>query len=613
LIEYHEATKHSPASVRADHFQLDWANQPRSFKVYTAVEPIALTLAFKPSSMPPLSAIAGGSAALEESSVSPTSAIAGGLMDGERTESPRPLDRELLARLCYFSNGITRVIKRAGGSMPFRAAACTGALYHIELYLVCGDLPDLGAGVYHYAAHDNSLGVLRRGDFRAVLVTATGAEPSVAAAPVSLVCTSTYWRNAWKYRARAYRHVFWDSGTVVANLLSVAAANGVAARVVLGFADSSVNQLLGVDPAEEAAVCIVTLNGNQPPPAQALPQSTIRSPAEALPQSTIRSPVEALPQSTIRWPAEPLPQSTIPSPAAASSTPEVPPLNLPTQPLSPTRVDYPEIIAAHAASSLDSSEAAAAWRTPAPTQLASVAPDPPSDAASVAPNPPPGGEEPPPAPPDPPSDTASEASKRSSAEAATRAATSSAADPRDSSIEAVILRRGSSRKFAREPIGRPQLLDMLVAATVPLASDFGGHGALTQPYLIVNAVDGLSPGAYVFDRQTRSLELLKDGDFRREAAFLGLDQELAGDAAVNAYWLADLATITDRSGQRGYRAAQLEAAIEGGKLYLAAYALGLGATGLTFYDDQVTRFFEPHAAGKAVMFLVAVGRPARRA
>ena len=65
-------------------------------------------------------------------------------------------------------------------------------------------------------------------------------------------------------------------------------------------------------------------------------------------------------------------------------------------------------------------------------------------------------------------------------------------------------------------------------------------------------------------------------------------------------------------GNRGYRAAQLEAAIEGGKAYLAAYALGIGATGLTFFDDDVTRFFSPHAAAKSVMFLVACGLPAAR-
>jgi hypothetical protein len=77
-------------------------------------------------------------------------------------------------------------------------------------------------------------------------------------------------------------------------------------------------------------------------------------------------------------------------------------------------------------------------------------------------------------------------------------------------------------------------------------------------------------------------------------------------------FLADLPPILERLGNRGYRAAQLEAAIRAGKIYLAAYAQRLGATGLTFYDDEVTAFFSPHAAGKSVMFLMALGQPARR-
>jgi hypothetical protein len=35
-------------------------------------------------------------------------------------------------------------------------------------------------------------------------------------------------------------------------------------------------------------------------------------------------------------------------------------------------------------------------------------------------------------------------------------------------------------------------------------------------------------------------------------------------------------------------------------MYLAAYALGIGATGLTFFDDAVTEFFSPHAQEKSV-------------
>jgi hypothetical protein len=146
---------------------------------------------------------------------------------------------------------------------------------------------------------------------------------------------------------------------------------------------------------------------------------------------------------------------------------------------------------------------------------------------------------------------------------------------------------------------------MLSSATSPTPTDAWFE---TQPYLIVNAVKGLASGAYFFNRASHELEVLKTGAFRGEAAYLDLGQELAGDAAVDVYWLVNL----DNVDERGYRAAQLHAAIEGGTLYLAAYALGLGATGLTFFDDDVTRFFSPHAVGKSVMFLMAVGHPRRR-
>jgi SagB-type dehydrogenase family enzyme len=153
---------------------------------------------------------------------------------------------------------------------------------------------------------------------------------------------------------------------------------------------------------------------------------------------------------------------------------------------------------------------------------------------------------------------------------------------------------------------------MLFASLGPVASDFlaPGERALTDLYLIVNAVDGLPSGTYVYHRAEGALELLRTGEVRREAGFLDLGQRLGADAAVNAYFLADLEPILARFGNRGYRVAQMEAAISAGRLYLSAYALGLGATGLTFFDDEVTAFFSPHAAGKSVMFLIAIGKPA---
>jgi hypothetical protein len=46
-------------------------------------------------------------------------------------------------------------------------------------------------------------------------------------------------------------------------------------------------------------------------------------------------------------------------------------------------------------------------------------------------------------------------------------------------------------------------------------------------------------------------------------------------------------------------------------MYLAAYALGLGASGLTFYDEDVAQFFSPDAASQDAIFVTALGRPYR--
>jgi len=141
--------------------------------------------------------------------------------------------------------------------------------------------------------------------------------------------------------------------------------------------------------------------------------------------------------------------------------------------------------------------------------------------------------------------------------------------PRDP-IEQVILRRGSSRKFARTSITLSQLSTILHQATRGVSADFlrpiGSQ--LNSLYLIIHAVNGVAPGAYIFHGDRKVLECLKPGDFRTQAGYLGLGQALPADAAVDIFFLADLRPIVERMGNRGYRAVQLEAGIIGGKLYL---------------------------------------------
>jgi hypothetical protein len=121
----------------------------------------------------------------------------------------------------------------------------------------------------------------------------------------------------------------------------------------------------------------------------------------------------------------------------------------------------------------------------------------------------------------------------------------------------------------------------------------------------VNRVEGLERGAYVWGNG--ELRLLREGDNRVDASFLCLDQRIGGTSAATMFLMTDVAATLERLGARGYRSAQLEAGIVAGKVYLGAYAHRFGATGLTFYDDEVERFFSPDADGKSCMLVVTVG------
>ena len=183
--------------------------------------------------------------------------------------------------------------------------------------------------------------------------------------------------------------------------------------------------------------------------------------------------------------------------------------------------------------------------------------------------------------------------------------------PKDT-IEQVILRRGSTRTFDRTAsVTLAQLSTILDSATRGLPTDFlEPPGAqLNDLYLIVHSVEGVKPGTYFLQRDRSTLELLNEGEFRAEAYYLGLEQQLPADACADIFFLADLKRILERYGNRGYRAVQLEAGAIGGRTYLAAYAQRLGATGLTFFDDDVIKFFSPHAKGKNAVFLLAIGKP----
>ena len=223
--------------MRQSGHTLDWETKPLPFKVYPALEQVRL-----PTDLATLAVDTFAS-----------------LAPAHPSAPPAALDLERLAALLFFSAGVTRVKTYPGGAqIHFRAAASTGALYQTEVYVVAGALEGLAPGVYHFSPGDFSLRRLRAGDFRGAVALAT-ADEAVASQPASLILSAIYWRNTWKYEARGYRHLFWDSGTLLGQLLAVADALDVPARLVTGFVDAQLNGLLGLDAEKEGALVTVPL------------------------------------------------------------------------------------------------------------------------------------------------------------------------------------------------------------------------------------------------------------------------------------------------------------------------------------------------------------------
>jgi nitroreductase len=131
---------------------------------------------------------------------------------------------------------------------------------------------------------------------------------------------------------------------------------------------------------------------------------------------------------------------------------------------------------------------------------------------------------------------------------------------------------------------------------------------LCSTFVIAHAVEGLEPAAYRFEPPD-SFEAAREGASRRETAHLCLDQAHGGSAAATIFFTADLDRVLPALGDRGYRAAQLDAGIRAGRLSLGAYARGLGATGLTFYDDEVRASLR---TAEEPMMCIAVGIDGRR-
>ena len=542
-LYYHEKTKHSQASVLNSHHYLDWRNRPNPFKIYVNLSSSTLPSEFPIPSMNAIQAIGCDVFKKEKSA---RKDLHEDKFD-TTTHPYQPMRLTDLSSILFFTCGVTRQLRFDSGTFYMRAASATGALYPIEVYLVCNEFvaDDLDAGVYHFNPGEFSLVSIRSGDYRKILSSYAGNNMEILKSPISLIFTSNSWRNSWKYQARSYRHWFWDLGVIVANLLAVVKSMGFNIRLKMGFMDDQVNHLLGLLTHDEASILIASIDSSSLP--------------------TVKN-------------SDRISRGIFPPHSQTS----IEPLSHKIYPLSFEQTFYPDIWKIYDSSKLVDKNEVISW----------------SKAHAI------------------------NGIRKNQEKNNIKKLYNLKIHPFDDDsiyknipdIGKVILKRGSSRRFSKLSISSSIFSTILLnsfhlGGNIPLDYKTDNSG-LIDFFVLVNSVEGLPSGGYYLDKYTNTLEFLRERPTENYSGHLCLDQSLFANASAVIFLMADLKMVLHTLGNRGYRAAQFEAGVIAGKIYLLSYACGIGASGSTFYDNEVNAFFSPPDLQMETMIAIGIGVPA---
>jgi SagB-type dehydrogenase family enzyme len=405
-----------------------------------------------------------------------------------------------LSQLLYYSAAISasKRIPSTGYRYALRVNPSSGNLHPTEFHFLTRGVREWPDGLYHYRPSSHMAEQRATGNFE------------MGSAPIVFVLTSIAWREAWKYRDRAYRYCLHDIGHAWQALALAAQSAGCSAFAVGHFPDDEIAAAWRLN-EDEWPMLLVELRGSRIPMREPKAAETIWYGGEA------------------NW-------------------------------LSNEIAPYPAIGEIHRATKLRGHSRIFAAE-PAPSGSGEIHLPPPASSVRV--------------------------------------------------FSEVVRKRRSALDFlgGAQSISLAQLSTILAAANRPLDADFA-TARFIQLYLYVHRVDGLRPGVYRYWPEPAELKLVKPGDQRVAAAGLSLGQDLAGNACVAFSMIGDLERAVRAHGDRGYRYVHFEAGAVGQCLYLAAEALGLGATGIgAFYDEQVHRYLNLPPEQGQVVYHFAIGYP----
>lgn len=183
-------------------------------------------------------------------------------------ESVRQFRREAISgeqfgQLLFSGAGIREVRPLDGYRDYRRNAPSAGNLGSVDIYPVVLRVETHAPGVYHYSPAEHRLNLLSDQDPAAGLAHWL-LQPSFRDAAAILVLGSSLGRVRAKYGIRGYRYACFDAGHAAQNLCLTAEGLGLVACPLGSFDDDRVNEMLGLDGMEEAALYAVAVGVSEP-------------------------------------------------------------------------------------------------------------------------------------------------------------------------------------------------------------------------------------------------------------------------------------------------------------------------------------------------------------
>lgn len=167
------------------------------------------------------------------------------------------------------------------------------------------------------------------------------------------------------------------------------------------------------------------------------------------------------------------------------------------------------------------------------------------------------------------------------------------------SVEEAIFKRKSARSYKPDALTLDEISQILWAAAGKTIDGVSGPtraypsaGAIypLSVYLVAAEVEGMVPGIYLYEWQTHTLRLMREGDSRQQLTQACLGQAMVAQAPASIVIAADYPRATRRYGPRGEtRYVPMDVGAVGQNVHLQAEALDLGTVIIGAFRDEAVK------------------------